>query len=137
MEEYAHPVPFKELKFGPESETLVPNLVPEPENLVPKLRRPKPLNTTKHTLKEIEDANYNPFSQNYAIVSPSRYSCNYTKRENKNKLDDQSWAQFYRPIAMHTHFCDRIFRNSITHLTHLLLLKNWYSMSAAINSQYF
>ena len=94
MEEYAQPVPFKDLKFGPKSETLlpnlllepdnlVPNLVPEPENLVPKLRRPKPLNTTKHTLKEIEDANYNPFSQNYAILSPSRYSCNYTKRENK------------------------------------------------------
>ena len=87
MEEYAQPVPFKDLKLGPKSETLlpnlvpepenlVPNLVPEPENLVPKLRRPKPLNTTKHTLKEIEDANYNPFSQNYAILSPSRYSCN-------------------------------------------------------------
>ena len=86
MEEYAEPVRFKDPIFGPESETLVPNLVPEPENLVPKLRRPKPLNTTKHTLKEIEDSNYNPFSQNYAILSPSRYSCNCTKRENKNKL---------------------------------------------------
>ena len=84
MEEYAQPVPFKDLKLGPKSETLlpnllpepnnlVPNLVPEPDNLVPKLRRPKPLSTTKHTLKEIEDANYNPFSQSYAILSPSRY----------------------------------------------------------------
>ena len=86
MEEYAQPVPFKDPIFGPESETLIPNLVPEHENLVPKLRRPKPLNTTKHTLKEIEDANYNPFSQNYAILSPSRYSFNCTKRENKNKF---------------------------------------------------
>ena len=86
MEEYAQPVPFKDLKSGPKSETLLPNLLPEPENLVPKLRRPKPLNSTKHTLKEIEDANYNPFNQNYAILSPSRYSCNCTKRKNKNKL---------------------------------------------------
>ena len=70
MEEYAHPVPFKELKFGPENETLVPNLVPEPENLVPKLRRPR--NAASLTVKEIEDANYNPFSQNYAILSPTR-----------------------------------------------------------------
>ena len=97
MEEYAQPVPFKDLKLGtksetllpnlvPEPENLVPNLVPEPENLVPKLRRPKPLNTSKHTLKEIEVANYNPFGQNYAILSPSRYSFNCTKRENNNKL---------------------------------------------------
>ena len=65
MEEYAQPVPFKDLKSGPKSETLLPNLLPEPENLVPKLRRPKPLNTTKHTLKEIEDANYNPIGPLY------------------------------------------------------------------------
>ena len=81
MEEYAEPVRFKDPKFGPGSANLVPNLVPEPENLVPKLRRPKPSNTTtKHTLKEIQNANHNPFNQNYAIVSPSRYSCNYRTR---------------------------------------------------------
>ena len=108
MEEYAQPVPFKDLKLGPKSETLlpnlvpepdnlVPNLVPEPENLVPKLRRPKPLNTTKHTLKEIEDSNYNPFSQNYAILSPSRYSCNCTKRKHKTNFIIKIGSNFIRP----------------------------------------
>ena len=74
MEEYAlcQPVPSKDSTFGTKNETLVPNLVPESENLVPKLRRPRPLNTEKHTLKEIQDANYNPFSQKYAIMSPTR-----------------------------------------------------------------
>ena len=81
MEEYAQPIPFlKEQKksvtknenlvpqFVPETKRdTVPNFVPETENLVPKLRRPR--NAASLTMKEIEDANYNPFSQNYAILS--------------------------------------------------------------------
>ena len=84
LEEYAQPIPIlkKQQKCVTKNENLVPqfvtetkrdmvpNFVPETENLVPKLRHPR--KTTSLTMKEIEDANYNPFSQNYAILSPTR-----------------------------------------------------------------
>ena len=85
MEEYAQPIPSNFIVQKSDTlipnnkvknEAMVPNFVPksvsDSETLVPKLRRPPPLNTTKLTMKQIEDANYNPFSQNYAILSPSR-----------------------------------------------------------------